>query len=605
VRVAAGVVALVASAFAGASACSTEVAPRAEGDGIGVAHAALASAAPPHLMLMPSSRTHPAPGAPLRKLTYRGGPVISNVKVQAVAWGPNTNAVAKAKLPAWYAGVTNSSYFDWLTEYDTVGTIDGNVGTGQTIGRGSYGGWTTITPLNTATTLSDVDIGGELVNQIASGALPAPELDALGYVNTLYMFEFPPGITLLQGTQTSCVQFCAYHGHTRINGKSVPFSVHPDTSAGGPCAGCSNGGTYFDGVSVVHSHELVEAVTDAAPPSAWWNDTEGEIGDICSTQAADQGAVGAFTVQLEWSNVHGACIASNVCTGAVAPPACQPCAAADCVSPTSVCVTGASDAKYGQCVACQDNTTCSGAAPICERTAGPAYDTCRGCVADSECTSAAAPRCAIGATDSQKGACVACTQDVHCTAPLHCNTATDTCVACTSSSQCANPAPICGAGGTCRACATSAECSGSPRGQACGSGSCVACAEDADCADGTKPVCDTLTHTCVAGTPSQDGGGSGGSSGASGGSDAGGSSSGAAGSAGASDAAADAGGAGGGSPGCAVGAAGATSPFGAGGLFVGLALALCSRRCSATTSAARLVNRRSRSPGAARAPSPP
>jgi hypothetical protein len=567
--------ALVASAFAGTSACTTAVAPRAGGDEIGAGSAAAtALATTPHYLPVAPLRARPAPGGPNRKLTYRGGPVISNVKVQAVAWGPSTNATAKAMLPAWYAGVTSSSYFDWLTEYDTVGTIDGKVGTGQTIGRGSYGGWTTITPMNTATTLSDLDIAAELANQIAAGVLPAPELDALGYVNTLYMFDFPPGITLAQGSQSSCVTFCAYHTVTRINGKSVPFGVHPDTALNGPCAECSGGGTYFDGVTRAHSHELVEAVTDVAPPTGWWNDTQSEIGDICDTGnvATDEGAVGAFTVQLQWSNVHGACIATNVCTGAGAPPACEPCSAADCVAPTSICVTSATDAKYGHCVACQDNTTCSGNTPICERTAGVGYDACRPCAADAECTTAGATHCAVGASDPQKGQCVQCTQDAHCTAPLVCSRATDACVACTSSAQCANPTPKCSAGGACRACATADDCSGNPQGHACAAGSCVACATDADCTGSAQSVCDTTAHVCVAGTPGPDAGSRGDGSDAGGDSDAGG------GSSGSSDAAADAGGGAVGASGCAVGAPGAPSPFGAvGGLIFGLGLTLLRR----------------------------
>ena len=72
-------------------------------------------------------------------LAYYGGRVISNVKVYAVNWEPNVNAEVKAGIGAFYQAVTNSAYFDWLSEYDTVGKngIDGQPGSNQRVGRWS------------------------------------------------------------------------------------------------------------------------------------------------------------------------------------------------------------------------------------------------------------------------------------------------------------------------------------------------------------------------------------------------------------------------------------------------------------------------------------
>jgi hypothetical protein len=61
---------------------------------------------------------------------------------------------------------------------------------------------------------------------------------------------------------------------------------------------------------------MIEAVTDAAvglatgnsSPLGWYDQANGEIGDICN---AEQGQVAGYTVQKEWSNSQGACILTN------------------------------------------------------------------------------------------------------------------------------------------------------------------------------------------------------------------------------------------------------------------------------------------------------
>ena len=46
-------------------------------------------------------------------------------------------------------------------------------------------------------------------------------------------------------------------------------------------------------------------ITDAIPGRGWYDDTNGEIGDICAWKTK---TVAGYTVQLEWSNKQGACI---------------------------------------------------------------------------------------------------------------------------------------------------------------------------------------------------------------------------------------------------------------------------------------------------------
>jgi hypothetical protein len=259
-------------------------------------------------------------------LTYFGGPVISNVHVVQVLYGSGSyNAqVAGTTTPSmgnFYGDLTgpNSGYTSLLTQYNTPASG----GTNQTIGNGTFDGLFQIVPAagNNGSTISDTQIQAELLAQITAGHLPAPLLDAAGNVNTLYMIFFPPGKTITQGGSSSCVGggFCAYHGTTSntLNAKHLLYGVHPDMQTGG----CSTGGcgtsTVFGNYTSVTSHELTEAITDAdvgiatvfAPPLAWYDMVNGEIGDICNGQQGSYTANGTtYTIQLEFSNAANNCV---------------------------------------------------------------------------------------------------------------------------------------------------------------------------------------------------------------------------------------------------------------------------------------------------------
>jgi hypothetical protein len=63
--------------------------------------------------------------------------------------------------------------------------------------------------------------------------------------------------------------------------------------------------TVLPALTSTSSHELCEAITDPIPGQGWYDDSNGEIGDICAWKTKQ---VGAYTVQLEWSNTAGNCI---------------------------------------------------------------------------------------------------------------------------------------------------------------------------------------------------------------------------------------------------------------------------------------------------------
>ncbi len=284
---------------------------------------------PIHIVPMVPTAKGPASVPPATAhLSYYGGPVLSNVNVITVFWGNNVDAGEQTTMPSFYAAITDSTYFDLLSEYATnVTPVGGGSGTNQSVGRGSAGGTYTITPSQCGSgpcTIDDTAIQAELLTQINGGHLPAPALDNNGNPTSLYMVYFPPNVTITQQGSQSCVVFCAYHGtgSGTFSSKTIDFGygVFPDLSRGACALGCGNASTYLDNATSVSSHELVEAVTDVdvglaatiSYPLAWYDSVNGEIGDICNGQQATVTAGGkSWVVQKQWSNALNACVATG------------------------------------------------------------------------------------------------------------------------------------------------------------------------------------------------------------------------------------------------------------------------------------------------------
>jgi hypothetical protein len=261
-------------------------------------------------------------------LTYFGGPVISNIQVVAVFWGPNvvSTITANGGIDQFFTDITTSRYFDLLTEYSTAG-ITGANGTStsnQSIGHGTFGGKFAITPSicpgPAVCTVTDSQIQTELTNQINSHVLPAPQTDSHGIINTYYAIYFPPNVTIkLDATTSSCVNggFCAYHSNT---GSLVPYGVMPDFSTGGCAVGCGAGST-LQIATGVSSHEMAEALTDPqvgsatvfGPPLGWYDNPPnlGEIADLCDPfDVTVNAGSSTYTVELLFSNVQNGCVSA-------------------------------------------------------------------------------------------------------------------------------------------------------------------------------------------------------------------------------------------------------------------------------------------------------
>lgn len=221
------------------------------------------------------------------RLTYRNGPLLIAVQVFTVFWGAAwEKAPASALIPqmnAFFDYILTSELMDQLGEYSVAG---------QTIGHGSRIGTTVLMSPQPGVSVQDSAIQQLLQHEIDAGVLPAIT------PNTLYFVFLPEGVKVLQGGSASCQTFCGYHDSF---GNNAYYAVMPYPD----CAGCTGGMAVLDALTSTTSHELCEAITDPIPGQGWYDDNDGEIGDICAWKTRK---LGNYTIQLEWSNKAGSCI---------------------------------------------------------------------------------------------------------------------------------------------------------------------------------------------------------------------------------------------------------------------------------------------------------
>jgi hypothetical protein len=229
-----------------------------------------------------------APAAARAQLTYRNGPLIAAVEVFTIFWGPawkqSAHTATIGQLNAFFDFILTSPLIDQLAEYSVPK---------YAITHGKRTGTVTITTPALKTSVTDNAIQTMLQQQIAKGKpFPRPTL------NTLYFVFVQPGVRVVMGGSASCQAFCGYHS---VSGTKIFYAVMPYPD----CNGCTGSLAPFDALTSTSSHELCEAVTDPIPGQGWYDDTNGEVGDICAWQTKK---VGRYTVQLEWSNQAKRCV---------------------------------------------------------------------------------------------------------------------------------------------------------------------------------------------------------------------------------------------------------------------------------------------------------
>ena len=222
------------------------------------------------------------------KLVDRNGPLITSVEIFTIFWGAGWQqepaASILAQMNQFFDFVLTSTLMDQLAEYSVAG---------KSIGHGKRIGSITLTTPAPSSSVTDQVIQLFLQREISSNtAFPQPSS------NTLYFLFSPPGTTVVQGGSSSCQQFCGYHDAI---GSEIFYAVMPFPD----CPGCLGGVPQLDALTSTSSHELCEAITDPIPGHGWYDDANGEIGDICAWKTKK---LGNYTVQLEWSNRADQCL---------------------------------------------------------------------------------------------------------------------------------------------------------------------------------------------------------------------------------------------------------------------------------------------------------
>ena len=227
-----------------------------------------------------------APAAP-PKLTYRNGPLLTSVEVFTIFWGAawqqSPLSGLCAQIDQFFDFILTSQLMDQLGEYSVAG---------KTISYGSHIGSIVLAAPAPPTSVQDAAIQQLIQQQIESGAFPVPT------PNTLYFVYLPEGVSVTDQGSASCTAFCGYHDSF---GNNIFYAVMPYPG----CSGCLGGLAPLDALTSTSSHELCEAITDPVPGQGWYDDANGEIGDICAWKTRK---LGNYTIQLEWSNRANSCI---------------------------------------------------------------------------------------------------------------------------------------------------------------------------------------------------------------------------------------------------------------------------------------------------------
>jgi hypothetical protein len=229
----------------------------------------------------------PRPAPTTAKLTYRNGPLLTAARVAVVFWGGSWSTAAsagalRAQIDQFFGYILSSALIDQLSEYNVPG---------QSIGHGAYLGSSVRTDAAPVGSVTDAALRSQLQKWIGAGVVPART------PTSLYFVYLEPGIVSVMGGSKSCQNYCGYHDAVG----NVYYAVMPYPS----CAGCLGGLAVLDALTATSSHELCESITDPVPGTGWYDDVNGEIGDICAWNFKK---LGAYTVQQEWSNAQARCV---------------------------------------------------------------------------------------------------------------------------------------------------------------------------------------------------------------------------------------------------------------------------------------------------------
>lgn len=232
------------------------------------------------------------------KLVYRGGPIITVMKVHAIFWEPKGAFVSSrynSLILRYFNDVGASGLYHNNTQYrDTRGNVPSQAQlAGSWIDTAAY----------PAKRLSNRQIQAEITHAMKVNRWRA------NLNNVFFIFTARGENICIRSNQCSFTAFCASHG---VFGTDIIYAVVPYVGTNlGACGVPFSPDGDIDAESAINvaSHEQMEAATDPLV-NAWIDATGAEIGDKC---AWDFGGVSllnshAYLVQKEWDNEVNSCV---------------------------------------------------------------------------------------------------------------------------------------------------------------------------------------------------------------------------------------------------------------------------------------------------------
>jgi hypothetical protein len=262
----------------------------------------------PHYMaprgVLPALSTPP----PHTQFVYSNGPVLTTPKMYIILWGYRKYGdpdKLKRLLKLFAKNLGGSGHNNIYTQYYEIVS-------GQT----------------TYITNPTSQFGGIWEDHAGIPSSPTDGQVAAEALRGVKHFGYDPNGSYVVATATQHsspgfgTQFCAYHSATVYNNELVSYTNLPYQPDVGPSCGAniitppSDEKGIDEGVTIVEGHEYGESITDPNPPSGWYNDEWGEIGDACAWWdiANDPFGAKSYTSQPMFSNAsdnnEGECVHS-------------------------------------------------------------------------------------------------------------------------------------------------------------------------------------------------------------------------------------------------------------------------------------------------------
>ncbi len=236
---------------------------------------------------------------------YSGGPVLTTPKMYIILWGYRKYGdpdKVERLLKLFAENLGGSGHNNIYTQY--YEEISGSTPTYITNPTEQFGGiWKDHVAIPSSP--SDAQVAAEALRGVKHFGYDANA----SYVVATATGHSSPGF----GTE-----WCAYHSAELSNNELVSYTNLPYQ----PDAGASCGANFIsppsdekgvdEGVTIVEGHEYGESITDANPPTGWYNDNYGEIGDICAWDGIENDPFGtkSYTSQPMYSNASESCVQS-------------------------------------------------------------------------------------------------------------------------------------------------------------------------------------------------------------------------------------------------------------------------------------------------------